>query len=471
MKPFLKKFAQVGGIVALALVLGIGVSVFADNYVGAPAFPQNAPTPLNILGDVAGAQSKGDARLILPSTDPYAQMPLGKQNFAGSTLSLWGSTFVGKNLNVFGAANTGDLTVGQSGVLGNSRVGNIFGKLFINNDTTSPSAGIKVGGDGTAGTLASTLRAALDIDLTGRTLNSSQAGVPGADAVSVKSAVGAISSAFITNSQVFHFYSDLISKDARIWAGSIKLSEYSPAAGKILASGDAEGNAVWSTFDAGETKVVHVSTVDRDTGNPRINKAYCPTGYVAIGGGGDCEHGDIRISRPITGTPNAADYTWNTQYETRTDTGAGQAATMANGWMINCGNDNSDGDIHVDVMCIKITKPTLTVPTPTSVTSVGGGTTSDPNPNASWKTLTGGVTGSVGQSCNDWLPTTGQAGTQGVRAQYLATGAILPNKCAYMGSSGCILGNASLAPQGARPVAACLELFPGGNEIRTQTYR
>jgi hypothetical protein len=49
MKLFLKKFAQVGGVVALSLVLGIGVSVFATDYVGPGAFPANAPVPLNVL--------------------------------------------------------------------------------------------------------------------------------------------------------------------------------------------------------------------------------------------------------------------------------------------------------------------------------------------------------------------------------------------------------------------------------------
>lgn len=466
MKPFLKKFAQVGGIVALALVLGIGVSVFADNYVGAPAFPQNAPTPLNILGDATGAQSKGDARLILPPTDPYAQMPLGKQNFAGSTLSLWGSTFVGKNLNVAGDANTGNLTVGAEGVIGNARASNFFGKLFVNNNNGS-SGGIKIGGSEASQTLASSLRAAIDVDLTGRT------GPAGTDVLFMKSAVGAMKSAFITNAGAIQFWSDM-GREARLWAGSIKLSDYNPAPGRILASGDAEGNAVWSTFDAGETKVVHVSTVDRDTGNPRINKAYCPTGYVAIGGGGDCEHGDIRISRPITGTPNANDYTWNTPYETRTDTGAGTAAILANGWMINCGNNNSDGDIHVDVMCIKITKPTLTVPTPVGVTAVAAptsGTTGTPT-GPSWKAVTK-ADGILGQTCTAWLAQApsmvGIAPNPQPRAWNEDTQTYFNNSCVYANqtTNTCEVFAPSYSSPNHRPAGQCNDVDRYG----TDTYR
>ncbi len=60
--------------------------------------------------------------------------------------------------------------------------------------------------------------------------------------------------------------------------------------------------------------------------------------------------------------------------ETNTDTGAGNPANIqANGWMINCGDDNSDGDIHVDVICLKAAAPSFTVPTPTAVSAVGTG--------------------------------------------------------------------------------------------------
>lgn len=473
MKPFLKKFAQVGGIVALALVLGIGVSVFADNYVGAPAFPQNAPTPLNILGDASGAQSKGDARLILPSTDPYAQMPVGKQNFAGSTLSLWGSTFVGKNLNVFGYANTGDLTVGTSGVSGNSRVANIFGKLFVNNDTTNPSAGIKVGGDSAAGTLASTLRAALDIDLTGRT------GAGSVDGISIKSALGAMTSAFITNSQVFHFYSDLIAKDARIWAGSIKLSEYSPTTGKVLVSGNNSGDAVWATVDwqkllKPDIKVVEESKMGMDDGDRLF--IYCPADYAAISVSCTRDRDSFPDWCDIVNRSGQINYSIENQDVGKVVDWATMAAVgeYAGGVFSPADDDNGGSNInsHMKVFCQRYQNfpSPVTIPTPTAVSSV---VPVGSNPNASWKTLTGGISGSVGQSCSSWLPTTGQAGTQGVRAQYVATNSILPDKCAYMGTgpNGCILGNASVAPQGTRPVAACLEQGVGGNEIRTQTYR
>ena len=382
-------------------------------------------------------------------------------------------------------AQVGGLKVGIQGQPSSvgGAVGNIFGKLFVNNNTDDLSSGIKIGGNANGGALSSALRAALDIDLTGRT----DAG--GRDGLSIKSAVGQMASAFVTNSQVFHFYSDLISKDARIWAGSIKLSEYSPAAGKVLTSGDSDGNAVWGTLQAGGgvplsgNDVLVLGRYYNNQGSGQVHDAwaYCPSNYVAISGGGDCENGTIQISQPIhsdfgapgayAGGPGSRDQSSSNPggytYVPGTDKVANYGR-FPNGWQLKCANGRNDkDDLHINVVCLKITPPTVT----TTYPAVGLVVPVGSNPNASWKTLTGGVTGSVGQSCNDWLPTTGQAGTQGVRAQYLATGAILPNKCAYMGSSGCILGNASLAPQGARPVAACLELFPGGNEIRTQTYR
>jgi hypothetical protein len=345
MKPFLKKFAQVGGIVALALVLGIGVSVFADNYVGAPVFPENAPTPLNVTS--------------------VMQTKLGTANFGNNV-------GVTNTANVLGGVNVGARAVDTGGSAFTSAL-NVFGKTFINNvDTTF--GGLKIGGAANSkGLVTDSLRAALDIDLTGRT------GAGSVDGISIKSALGAMTSAFITNSQVFHFYSDLIAKDARIWAGSIKLSEYSPSRGKILFSGNDAGDAVWGTLNQGNIDIKYVSSKDLDGGTPRVNKVYCPTGYQAIGGGGFCDRDGetMHETGPIVGTPNSGDWTWSNvpSSPTDTDTGAATNATSgpANGWMVRCsGGAVADQWIHVYATCMKITPPSVTIPTPTSVTAVGG---------------------------------------------------------------------------------------------------
>jgi hypothetical protein len=447
MKLFLKKFAQVGGIIALALVLGIGVSVFAENYVGPGAFPANAPTPLNVTSE---PQAKGDFQTSL-----------------SALLKVGGSAGIKNGLTVVENAQVGGLKVGiegQPSAVGGA-VGNIFGKLFINNNTDSLSSGIKIGGSANGGALTSSLRAALDIDLTGRT------GAGAVDGISIKSAVGSMKSAFITNAGAIQFWSDM-GREARLWAGSIKLSDYSPSAGKILASGDAEGNAVWSTFNPGSMDIKYVSVVDNDTGGPRVNFAYCPSGYIPLGGGGDCESGQLEVSRPMLGMNGDG---WVSGLEEVTDQGGTRprdpyafptnfsgGTSPVRGWVVECGG--GDGDIHVQVICGKITPPSFTVPTPTAITAVASQSP------GSWKTLTGGISGNDGQACDTWLPSTGQAGSQGVRVELASTGVTTANKCAYFknGPGGCISGDSSDGMLGYRPVAACLS---GSGEIRTQTYR
>lgn len=467
MKPFLKKFTQVGGIVALALVLGIGVSVFADNYVGAPAFPQNAPTPLNVTNT---EQTKGDFQTSLRSL-----------------LKVGGSAAVKNGLTVVENAQVGGLKVGiqdQPSSIGGA-VGNVFGKLFINNTTDDRTSGLKIGGSSTGGLLTDSLRAALDIDLTGRT----NAG--GTDGISVKSAAGALTSAFITNSQVFHFYSDLVTKDARIWAGSIKLSDYSPSAGKVLVSGDSEGNAVWGTLKAGGgvpltgNDVLVLGRYYDNDGSAKVHTAwaYCPSSYVAVSGGGDCEAGALMISQPIHsdfGNPGAyaGGPGWSDQsssnpggytYVPGTDKVANYGR-FPNGWQVKCSQGKND-DLHINVVCLKITPPTVTTtyPAPTAVSAVG-------SPTASWKIVLppGNAPGSSGQSCDSWLASLGQAGSQGPRTWQSNTNAIISGQCAYFRSSGasvdCTSSDADLGLPGYKPVSGCS--VPNTTAVmQTQTYR
>ncbi len=181
-----------------------------------------------------------------------------------------------------------------------------------------------------------------------------------------------------------------------IFNGKIQVKDGTQGAGKVLAS-DANGLGSWSALSGGGLDIKYVSVNDFDSGAPRYNYAYCPAGYIPIGGGGDCGNGNMDISQPIISGGDS----WNGGPEDNTDTGNGTArdpyALGYRGWMIGCGDGTgqpADGDIHVDVICAKNVPVTVAV---SSTPSTPG------NPDAGWTVPGNSYFSGNNQSCNQAL--------------------------------------------------------------------
>lgn len=177
-----------------------------------------------------------------------------------------------------------------------------------------------------------------------------------------------------------------------IFNGKIQVKDGTQGAGKVLAS-DANGLGSWSALSGGGLDIKYVSVNDFDSGAPRYNYAYCPAGYIPIGGGGDCGNGNMDISQPIISGGDS----WNGGPEDNTDTGNGTArdpyALGYRGWMIGCGDGTgqpADGDIHVDVICAKNVPVTVAV---SSTPSTPG------NPDAGWTVPGNSYFSANNQSC------------------------------------------------------------------------
>lgn len=342
MKKYItKELMQPLKVIVLGLALGVGLNVaFAGVWTAPTATPPGNNTPPPCVGS-------GTENCINTSVTAQFKDWTGTQ---AGTLSV-GRAGSGKgvglesygSLNYERAATFGGLDVGSNSAItvgaqtfGGSVISNFFGDINLN-------------------------KGLLTIDK-----HTGAVGSAGRDMYNFIARDGSLDTNRVSGTQnkpFFQIWDTKNNKEGIFQGRSIKITEGTPSAGKVLGSPDGSGIGTWSTFYPGNIDIVYVATKDNDTGDPRYNKAYCPASYKAIGGGGDCESGAISVSRPILGTPkyNGGDYTWQTNPEALTDTGSGAVTNSArDGWLIGC--NGGDGDIHVDVICMKVNSPSISVP-------------------------------------------------------------------------------------------------------------
>ncbi|MCF7831464.1 MAG: hypothetical protein K9M36_01075 [Candidatus Pacebacteria bacterium] len=137
--------------------------------------------------------------------------------------------------------------------------------------------------------------------------------------------------------------------------GKVKITGGDPGDGKVLTS-DATGSAAWKTINSSLIQGDSIVRVRRD--NPvHVAYAWCPVGYIVIGGGGDCES-EIKISQPVP-VMNG-----NCPSTSGTGASAGGSCTPTNildtprfnnvqGWRVQCSGAESN-DAHAEAICLKV---------------------------------------------------------------------------------------------------------------------
>lgn len=304
-------------MIVIGLALGLGVSFVSANWT----------PPLNS----APTCNTGDPGCDAPINVSIKEQSKGGPNILGSMLDING-LLSSNTFHSWGDATIGDATLAPDSLL------SVFGGINVK-------------------------KGILSLD------RSNQIGSNGRNLINLVASSDNTNAGIIQNKPNFFLWDYSNNDRATLQAKNVQLQDGSQAEGKVLTASDDDGLSAWGTLTVtgGTVDIQYISVVDTDTGNPRVNKAYCPAGYKVIGGGGDCQKGQIRVSRPIIGNPkyNSADNTWDTLVEAHTDTGQGYPASNADGWMIACSdgvgnNVTEDGDIHVDAICMKSIPPVVT---------------------------------------------------------------------------------------------------------------
>lgn len=369
-------------------------------------------------------------------TNPTGTAPSGNVPAPVNT-----GTFMQTKLGDLGLAGTGtgNLFATMNGWFG----GGVFAKTgYFGTDSSSVSATTNI-----LSAMTSLLGKGLVVDQSGSpTVHNAiftvdlrgNSGSTGRNAIDVEASSDNTHAVLSTNMPGFHLWSNAISggSDAGILAGYgffkglVTIQDGTQGAGKVLTS-DADGNASWNAFQTDSTNglitYVRVDGTGQDT-------AVCPSGYVAIGGGGDCQD-LMTISQPDPA-------------------GNGVQAT---GWKVVCGTPNiasggsghfnSGGAVHAEAICMKSTTLLTSLNNgtnnPTTTTST---TTTTTTPTTNWHLLTDRVasptTASNGTSCDTWLAANG-VGTvthRGVAVNPIAGNVQNPTNatsgtCAYQFSS------------------------------------
>jgi hypothetical protein len=322
-KYFTKEYIQAAKVIVIGLALGLGVSFVSANWT----------PPLNSAPTCNAGDPGCDAPINVSTKEQgKAGLPI-----AGSILDING-LFSANNIHSWSDATVGDPVYHPNSLLKVFGDTNVIGNILIN-------------------------KGLLTVDRT------TQSGSNGRNLLNLIASADNDNVGIIQNKPNFFLWDYSNNDRATLQAKNVQLQDGSQAEGKVLTASDDDGLSAWGTLTVtgGTVDIQYISVVDTDNGNPRVNKAYCPAGYKVIGGGGDCQKGQIRISRPIVGNPkyNGGDNTWTTLQEFSTDTGQGFPSSNADGWMIACSdgvgnNVTEDGDIHVDAICMKSIPPVVT---------------------------------------------------------------------------------------------------------------
>jgi hypothetical protein len=375
-------------VIFLGLVLGFGVSVVSAQVPGWSVPP---------AGTVPPANNAAEPINILP-TSQYKGV-YGDTNASAQRLSIYGGFWansVFSNLGLF--ANT--LIVGNPFSATTNGTATILSTLDVHNKSnTGPLGKVRIGKPyADYSSNHNDYGAGMVIDLEGR-----GSGGAGRDGLAIFADKSQLYSNIITNKPLFGVWSTSVGQQGTVpgsnnWAslmmdsalingnaliaGTVKIAGGTPGTGKVLTSSNAFGNAVWTDPNTLINQQTQNSSVTlksvRVTGKGSGNLiAWCPMGYVAIGGGGDCESNGIGISEPVNGSggPHGvgtvsydADGAWSQNEEI--------------GWMVKCRNNSSSQDVHANVICM----------------NQGGGGTAQ---SIVWIQTSG--SGSAGQSCNTWF--------------------------------------------------------------------
>lgn len=454
-KYFTKEIAQPLKIIIFGLAIGLGVSFVSANWTP----PQDGAAPNCVSGHPGcdapvniSATNQAKAGNAVPGSTLYIHNVFGADNVvAAQSLNAGSASYdLGDgNANIYGQFTIDrssqvnspgrdliNLVGSASNGAGNDSVGVIQNKPWFHfwDYSTSKRASLRAYGGDFEGTMQ--VGAGVDQQSQDTLFQVNRAGDAGF----------LVDPGYVASSTV----------DVTI-NGRLKINDGNQATGKVFASTDANGLGAWSSISGGGLDIKYVSVVDNDGGDPRVNKVYCPVGYKVIGGGGDCQKGQIRISRPITGNPryNSGDYTWSNLAEANTDTGQGAESSNADGWMIACSdaignNVTADGDIHVDAICAKSLPVVVTLPTSggtggSSPTWHYAGTPNDGTVISCWGAYgtTNGNVGIVSQT----LESASQVGpwnfTQPANITNVDT-----SQCPVTGTSSPFIGSANHVPSG-----------------------
>ncbi|MFT5359752.1 MAG: hypothetical protein ACI88L_000212 [Candidatus Paceibacteria bacterium] len=158
-----------------------------------------------------------------------------------------------------------------------------------------------------------------------------------------------------------NFYGNNAFINDQVKTDRLKVTGDDPQTGKILTAEGSGGTALWE--EPGPVVAKNIVRVRSKFAGTGIRNVYCPANYIVIGGGGDCENGDVDISQPFPGLNFGAN---NCTADPLNDSIAvidtctvpaldSPLAQGRQGWTIQCvDNDNQvSGDIWLSAVCLK----------------------------------------------------------------------------------------------------------------------
>jgi hypothetical protein len=358
-----KDFIQAARVIAIGLVLGLGIGFAHADWTAPLHTPPtcnagepgcDAPINVSTKGQMKGNLSTG-AISFLKSGDAILDL---WQPGTGLALEAYTNDVTSPAIN----ADGGITSMGTSNLVGNVVSGwdpngpegagtaayqnplisaTFFDPVYMKNLVDIVGAG------GTS--------TPLSIDLTNQS---------GGNAININGPTNKDSVGVITNKPNFYFYNYGSGNQVTLQATKVRLQDGTQGAGKVLTS-DANGISSWQTPANGITfqdihvdcswsgsdvsnQCFHTGWAGSAVGDTKMQaRAWCNNGYVAISGGGDCQHVDPNgvigiISAPIDG--NGTEMPGG-QYGYSTNGTNGEHPI---GWEQEC----FAGDAHVDVICV-----------------------------------------------------------------------------------------------------------------------
>ncbi len=414
-KYFTKDIAQPLKVIVLGLALGLGVSIVSANWTPPPATAPGCPTNQNVAGCDApinvSATGQGKdgaslgAKLFIHGLFG-ADRIYGAESFnlAGPTGNGGGTFIADGKANIFGQLKL-DLSYGGGGgtdvlnLVGNTgsdHIGIVQNKpnLTFWDSVLSTFTNLNAGNGIFNRTDVQDQDPILQVNRGGQAGLTVEPGYSNGETVRTT------------------------------FNGKVAINDGTAGSGKVFASTNGNGMGAWADLStsggvplSGNDVVVLGRYYDNDGSSEVQNAwAYCPSGYVALSGGGDCEGGKIRITQPIHsdfGNPGgyAEGPGWSDQNASNSSNytylpGTDKVANYGrfpNGWQLACDQGNSSHlDLRINVVCLKITPVTVSANV-SSGGGTGGGTGGNNNPDAGWTTPPLGSFSANNQSCATWL--------------------------------------------------------------------